>query len=214
MKCVDYISEFRETIDSIYGTFIDASNGFLFVQQQADKDKAEAILEYENLKTRQPEIAGHHLGGIEISYPRIVRAGCSLHYTHLHCVPVEILKRRNTEGGANFQFIGNMCLVALYQYWDEYYRPAFAKDLGVSKDKIRVSIFADLNQYRRAIIHHRGIATPEIKKCNTFNWFEPGEQILLTKDMFEQIIDAVFAFLDAFQKKPEDYINLITTACN
>ena len=44
----------------------------------------------------------------------------------LHSTTQGELKRRNLPGGPNDVFIGNMCLVGLYTYWEDHYRAKVA----------------------------------------------------------------------------------------
>jgi hypothetical protein len=206
MTLATIITEFRDIVDAIYGTFLDARAGFLHVRARAGETEEESKRSWEELKTKRPELAHLPFGGGEFSYGRLVPAGSQPRYRHLHQVPIETLKQRNEDGGTNFQFVGNMCLVTLYQYWDEYYRSLLAQALEVKENQIQVLLFGDMRQYRHAIIHNRGLATTEVEKCEMLRWFKRGEPILLSRDMFEEMIDDVFEVLDVFQKEPAQYI--------
>ena len=164
MSLDSHIAQLRETVDAIYGTYLDACDGFSHVRARATEIEDESVRSYENLKTRRPELSHLAFGGAEFSYGRVVPAGSQPRYLHLHQVPVETLRRRNEEGGTNFQFIGNVCVVTLFQYWEDHYRSQFADDLGVEKSDLQVPIFGDLMRYRRAIIHNRAVATVEMEK--------------------------------------------------
>ena len=99
-----------------------------------------------------------------------------------------------------------MCLVTLYQYWEDNYRALLADALGVEKKQIQVPLFGELRRYRQAILHNRGIATSDMEECTILKWYKRGDHVLLNREKFEEIIDAVFEFLDTFEKEPEQFI--------
>jgi hypothetical protein len=206
MSLDNHIAEFRDVIDAIYGIYLDACDGFSRVRAHAVEIEEESIRAYGELKAKRPELSHLGLGGTDFSYGRWVPAGSQPQYRHLHQVPVETLRRRNEYGGTNFQFIGNVCVVTLFQYWDEHYRLLFAQDLGVEKNQIQVPLFGDLRRYRQAIIHNQAIATAEVEACVLLKWFRRAEPLLLRREMFEQIIDGVLEFLDVLQKNPQEFI--------
>lgn len=72
---VKTISEFREVVDRIYGTFLDACDGFSRVRLHMDQIEEESIRSHEELKEKRPEFARLAFGGVEFSYGRIVPAG-------------------------------------------------------------------------------------------------------------------------------------------
>ena len=200
------ISEFREVVDKIYGTFLDACDGFTRVRLHMVEIEEESKRSHEELKEKRPEFARIAFGGVEFSYGRIVPAGSPQRFRHLHQVPVETIKARNCAGGENFRLIGHVCVVTLFQYWEERYRPLFAQDLTVEKNQIQVPLFGDMRRYRQAIIHNHGEATDEVETCKVLRWFTRGQQIVLSRDMFEEIIDGALAMLEDFETNPEQYI--------
>lgn len=202
------IREFREDVDGIYGTFLDACEGFSRVRLYMDQIEDESKRSHEELKENRPEFAHMPFGGVEFSYGRIEPAGSPqrFHHLNLHQVPVERIKARNSAGGENFQLIGHVCLVTLFQYWEDRYRLSFAQALTVEKNQIQVPLFGDIRRYRQAIIHNHGEATAEVETCSVLRWFTRGQRIVLSRDMFEEIIDGILAVLEGFGSNPEQYI--------
>jgi hypothetical protein len=204
---VKTISEFRENIDGIYGTFLDACEGFSRVRLYMGQLEEESIRSHEELKEKRPEFAHVPFGGVEFSYGRIEPAGRQrLRHLNLHQVPIETIKARNSAGGENFRLIGHVCLVTLFQYWEDRYRLSIAQALTVEKNQIQVPLFGDIRRYRQAIIHNHGQATAKLENCSVLRWFTRGERIVLSRDMFEEIIDGVLAALEGFRSNPEQYI--------
>lgn len=54
------------------------------------------------------------------------------------------IAQRNKEGGGNLRFVGNYCLVMLYQYWEDNIRPRIAQVFGVETSKIAHPLFGDV----------------------------------------------------------------------
>lgn len=205
------ISEFREDIDGIYGTFLDACEGFSRVCLYIGQLEEESKRSHEELKEKRPEFAHLAFGGVEFSHGRVEPAGSPqrLRHLNLHQVPIETIKARNSAGGENFRLIGHVCLVTLFQYWEDRYRLSFAQALTVEKNQIQVPLFGDIRRYRQAIIHNHGQATAEVENCSVLRWFTRGERIVLSRDMLEEIIDGILAMLEGFASNPEQYIKRV-----
>lgn len=201
-----HIAEFREIVDAIYGTYLDACDGFTRVRERASEIEEESLRSYEDVKTKHPELSHLPFGGTEFSYGRSVPAGSQPRYRHLHQVSIEVLRRRNEQGGTNFRFIGNVCVVTLFQYWEDYFRAQFAQDLGVDKDQIQVPLFGDLRRYRQAIIHNRGLATAEVEEVSLLKGPRRCQPVLFHRDLFEEAIDGILAFLDGLAGNPAQFI--------
>lgn len=80
------------------------------------------------------------------------------------------------------------------------------QELGVEKNDLQVPLFGELRRYRQAIIHNRGIATAEVEECVVLKGPRPGERLLFHRNLFEEIIDAILAFLHGLQERPEQFI--------
>ena len=199
------IDEYRAIVDAIYGIFLDARDGFANVLEKAKRSSDESRQRVEKLIEEKPEYAGMKYGGLEHSYGRVVRAGTQS-YGHLHQVPIEELIRRNSEGGSNFQFIGNTCLAMVYQYWEDHYRSLVARALGAEAAQMEVPVFGELRWLRHAIIHNRAIATADVEKCERFNWYKRGDQIIFSRERFELVIDGILEALDGIKANPKGSI--------
>jgi len=109
-------------------------------------------------------------------------------------------KERNSERGVNARFIGNMCVIAIYQYWEDYFRQKIANLLNKkNKNELTSDIMADLKILRRSIIHHRGKALREVENCKLLRWFKEGDDIFIDKDMMQYIVFQVKSYLRALQ---------------
>ncbi|MGA1825502.1 MAG: hypothetical protein ACMUIP_12660, partial [bacterium] len=81
-------------------------------------------------------------------------------------------KKRNSPDGINYRFIGNMALISIYEYWENSCRNKLANYHQVDQKKIKSIIFGDLRLLRHSIVHHKGIALPNVEQCKIFNWYK------------------------------------------
>jgi hypothetical protein len=183
-KTIALIDEFLRVVDLIYGVYLDSTKGFFLGLKQLIETQERSI---EVNKDSTPELA-------TIEYHD------SLHFYYgkgepgkpgsviLHKCTQGELKRRNEKGGDNYKFIGNMCLVSIYQYWEDHYRSAIAESLQLEKEEILISVMGDLRFFRRSIIHHKGIALAEVEKCELLKWFKTNDEVFIDESKMEDII--------------------------
>ena len=97
-----------------------------------------------------------------------------------------------------------MCLVDLYTYWEDHYRAQVAAALSMEKEAIRVPVFGDVRHIRQSIVHHRGIALPEVEKCQVLKWFQEGDRIAVSTSQFRQLAREVNGYLDGLTTAPSN----------
>jgi hypothetical protein len=112
-------------------------------------------------------------------------------------------KERNTPGGLNFKTLGNMCMVLIYQYWEDHYRKKIAEFARLEKNGIKLPIMGDLGIIRNSIIHHKGIAKDEVEKCEILKWFKAGDEISVNQEQFEELIRHIEKGLNELSQKCE-----------
>lgn len=114
----------------------------------------------------------------------------------LHVATQAELIKRNEDEGENYMVIANMCVVLIYNYWEDHYREAIAHELLMkNKNDLQSDIMGDLNWLRQSIIHHRGYAIKDVEKCEILKWFKDGDLIIIDKNRFEEIIIQVKDYL-------------------
>lgn len=101
-----------------------------------------------------------------------------------HSVLATELIARNQPGAANETLSGNMCLVYIYQMWEDEYRERIAQELGyTTKNELKVPVMGDIRQYRMSIVHNKGIAITACDNCQVLKWFTARSRISITADM-------------------------------
>jgi hypothetical protein len=189
--------EFERVVDYIYGVYLDSTTGFDKLREWFEKNQKDALA---LLKSTHPELARiDYLDSVHMIYgkgdPNTPEA------VELHRCTQKQYKERNSENGLNFQFLGNMALVSLYQYWEDYYRGQVANEMGIKKNDLKAPIMGDLRLIRISIIHHEGIALKDIERCELLKWYKENDMIFIDKSKFEDVIYHVKNMLNEFRAR-------------
>ncbi len=161
--------EFLRTVIATYTFYLDGFKGLEMVREDIEqRQKASGFDD-----SAQVPYLRYHEGETEL--------------TGLVQVRVKDFKANNSEDGQNFQLLGNLCVVALFSWWEDHYRQHFADYLGKAKNEIEIPILGDIRLLRNGIVHSRGRATEEINRCEVVKWFKPGERILITFEKMEHL---------------------------
>jgi len=178
------VEEFEAVVDHIYGVYLDATIGFQKAREWHIRGQHELL---NTLMKSHPELANiKYLDSQNFVYGKGKPSDTDSVVLH-KCTQKEF-KDRNDEGGTNFKFIGNMALVSLYQYWENYYREKIAEQLELDKNDLKAPIMGDIRLIRHSVIHHSGIALKDIEKCEVLTWYKEGDSIFIDKGKFEEII--------------------------
>lgn len=178
------IEEYLELVDHIYGVYLDSTTGFDLVKKGMEDSQQNTL---KILKEKYPELANQEYqdttamiyGKGDPNTPEAI---------WLHRCTQGQYKSRNSEAGDNFKFIGNMCIISLYQYWEDHYRSKVANLFAMPKNELKAPIFGDLRLLRHSIVHHAGIALKNIEKSEVLKWYKEGDNIFVSKSQFEDVI--------------------------
>jgi len=188
-NCID---EFEDVVTSIYGVYLMSIQGFHLLVEELMKIQHMTI---NRLKSAHPERASieyldatpYIFGKGDPNLPNSIEL--------YRCTQGEY-KERNSEKGINSRFVGNMCIIAIYQYWEDYFRQKIANLLKrTGKNELTSDIMGDLKILRHSIIHHRGIALREVENCKLLRWFKEGDYIFIDKDMMQYVVFHVKSYL-------------------
>ncbi|MBD2255294.1 hypothetical protein [Nostoc parmelioides] len=190
MTVENLCSDFIALVDGIFGTYLDATVGF---QNQALWLEAEQKKMLKELSINDPINANiQYLDERIIGYnDKPPDQGEQIK----HLRTQGEFKQQNRFGGNNHILLGNLCLVAIYQHWEDHYREKIAIALGKKKNELISDIFGDIRHLRRSIIHNSGRAINEVKTCRIINWFQPDQTIALNQEQFEFIVRHTTAYV-------------------
>jgi hypothetical protein len=198
----DLICEFREWVDGVYGTYMDAVSGFPLVRAEREKMKAGTWpAPVESSQAAPSTGSGRQI----FAYARLVRGGKADRPTHIHQVDMETAIERNAFLGKNTVFVGRMAIVAIYGHWNDHTRVRIEEQLGWAKDSLGVPIMGDVRHIRDMIVHNRSLADARVKKLEVLAWPKEGETISPSKDNIEDMTDRIMEFLGKFEHDPEAY---------
>ncbi len=148
------IENFWETIDRIYGAYLDANAGLHAFRTKIEKLQAHIVT---TMKIPPDEL--DKLDFIYSSGDPNVPQSIALHKT-----TQGELKHRNRKNGENALFLGGMCLVAINQFWEDRFRSDIARELSIERKDLKHDVFGDIRRMRHAINHHGAIAKEEISR--------------------------------------------------
>lgn len=197
----ELVDEFWEKVDSIYGVFLDGVEGF-----QCIHDKTKST--FEKTAKRVEEQAGFRMIPEQFirGFARLVKPEEKGKTKALHQVDFHTLMERNKPNGNNMNYIGQVCLVSIYQFWDDHYRKKIAKCLKCKTNQLQVNLFGDLKNIRNSIIHNNGFAINKIKKNTVIKEFNPKQALTIDKNLFENIVDLIKQWTLAFKDDPKIFI--------
>ncbi|BBD08812.1 hypothetical protein [Desulfovibrio ferrophilus] len=184
-------------INKIYGFYLDSLVGF-----QAVRNTAEDYLD--GLAVFADDDFDDYKELLSFSYRDILND--PIVENQLHTPNTGDVISRNAEDGANYIALGQMCLVMVYSYWDEYTRPEFAKAMGyingdesgdekrrIINNEVRYDFWGDIRYLRQSIVHCRGIANSDCAKLKRIKCFKPGDEIVITPRLMRRLFQVMVA---------------------
>lgn len=191
------IKEYVDTVDSLYGVFLDSCQGFESAKNNFIKSQLETMQRNQEIeKHRAPSDITIYHSSIEaldsacLIYSRGNKSEGNFRRLH-YCPTQDEYKKRNSTFGKNYRFIGNMALISIFEYWESSCRNKLAKHHKIDRKYIKSDILGDLRLLRNSIIHHRGIALPAVEKCKIFSWYKTKDDIFIDGEQMEDIITAI-----------------------
>jgi hypothetical protein len=199
---INLINDFLKTVEEIYAVFLDSSHGFYLVHQQLTLSQLNTIQKNKEVQTDLNKL--EYLDSLPFFYGKGNPNDVGSYI--LHKGTQGELKKRNQKDGNNYRFAGNMCLVNIYQYWEDYYRYEIAKVIGIEKSNVKIPIMGDINKLRRSIIHHNGIALDDVERTEILKWFKVGDEIYIDEKKMDELImqiqNGFELFFGEFNNKP------------
>ena len=189
MELRNICQEFVDRVHSVHGLYIDIVEGFIRWRKEAQHEQQKLV---QKLKARH---GSHHHNvrnpdTIEVVYSENWPKDRNFKILHRSTMG-DVLRRLNADGD-DYRLAANVCIVMIFQWWEDEYRARIANYLGRPKSDIRCDIMGDLRFFRASIIHKNGVAIDEVSRCKVLTWFKPGDVILVTREQFKQLIDAIY----------------------
>jgi hypothetical protein len=202
----DEFTNFWQRLQALY---LDAAAGFALVRAHVEQEQS----------TSRAYVQGSELDSEEFQDTRMFTYGRifseSFCTSGIHEAKQGEVKARNAPDGANFIALGQLCLVSFYDFWNEYLRREYVVAKGKldpkesDKDVVKCAVrehashdlWGDIRRLRESIVHHRGIAVPEVAQCRLIKWFQPGDSIALNPDRMRTLFLALLKFRNELFKE-------------
>lgn len=183
------LNDYFLTVDSVYGTYLDAITGFCALVEEYDAAKSRMMAIRSTIPAEAFDGASFTYGTGHPSRPssRVVHS----------CTQGEY-RQRNDLGGRNHIVMGQLCLAHIYGFWEDCFRGQIAACCGKQKDDLKLDVMGDIRLLRNSIIHHRGVALKNVEACKLLKWFREGDAMILTPQHFEELIPRMKADLAAY----------------
>jgi hypothetical protein len=178
---LNLINEFESIVKEIHGIYLDTEMGFTLILRGVEEMQKKMSLEIGKSIEDLDKLPFRH------SSPEM---------GEIHTETQGEFKIRMSTGGRNHTFAANMCIISIYQYWEDHYRSAIAEALGKNKNDLKAPIMGDIRLLRNSIIHHKAIALKELEKAEIVNWFKENDQIKFDRNQIVLIIRLVYQYIE------------------
>ena len=175
MTAQKLLTDFSSVVDEIHQLYLDCSLGFVHNKKVMEDSQSKSVEKLGLSITHQDNL------------PVRFGVGAPGESTILQESTQKEFKHRNQRGGKNHITLGNLCVIHLYQYWEDYYRIELSTLLSLKKKDIISDFFGDLRLLRHSIIHHKAVAKANINNCKILQWFSPGDIIVISTDRMDHI---------------------------
>ncbi|MFC1615887.1 hypothetical protein ACFL21_01995 [Patescibacteria group bacterium] len=173
------IKEFLQIVDEIAGFYFDTISAY--------DEFLKLIMNAQQFVSNKTSIAIKDLDILNFKYENNKN---SCRHT---CTQGE-LKKRLEKNSDNYKKIGNLCLILIYQYWDNY-RNKIEKKLQLQKNEIKSDIMGDIRILRNSILKNKSRGKPDVENCKILKWFKKGKKIIINEKQFEKILNNIKNFL-------------------
>jgi len=210
--------EFTDLWKRLQSFYLDATVGFLYVRDHVREEQKRLRTYVRGTELDSEEFRDK----LSFTYDQIFSGTfCT---SRIHEATQGEVKARNAPGGANFTTLGQLCLVAFYDFWNDYLRRQYVIAKGkldanetkkevveaALRDHASHDLWGDIRKLRTSIVHNQGIATSDVSQCKLIKWFQPGDPIALTPEHMRALFLALLAYRNELfmEQFPEHYIHI------
>ncbi len=212
--------EFTQVWKRLQAFYLDAVAGFTFVRNNVESEQARARSNVSGSDFDTEEFQNTRM----FTYSEIFAEDfCT---SGIHRATQGEVKARNAPGGVNFTTLGQLCIVAFYDFWSDYLRREYVIAKGhLDRDEPKKEVvderlkehashnlWGDIRYLRTSIVHKQGIAISDVAKCKLIKWFKPGDPIVVTPERMRAIFLGLLTYRNELFREqfPEHYIHLDT----
>ncbi len=100
-------------------------------------------------------------------------------------------KNRVKKNGHDITVISNLCIVEIYQLWEDKYRSLIADKIGISKNELIIDVFGDIRILRRSIIHNDSKKLNEFNRLKILDFMKNRKNVYMNENEFSLLITTV-----------------------
>ena len=188
-KLLDLYYEFNDFLFQVHGFYLDSIAGF----HSLLKHIGEAQKQLQSLSSEANQVSVNEvLESIGFSHSALV--GKEYAASGVHFAKTGNVRKRNERNGKNQQFLGAMCLVILYSYWETIFRNKLSEALGLKSKDLLFPIWGDIKTLRHCILHKSRLDKGDIKKIEVLTWFCEGDEVIIDQGKFRNLMVAMLTF--------------------
>jgi hypothetical protein len=170
------LQEFSDRLDQIHGVFMDSCTAFLLLSSKIDE-----------LYPNNEDSISFASGTRENS---IVRQS----------VKIKDFKDRIKLGGQDIKIVTCLCVVSIYQLWEDEYRNLISQEKNIKRDELLLDVFGDIRIIRNSIIHHKGKRSTGFSKIKKLSYMREREEVIFSDTEFHELIATIKTDLTEFKK--------------
>lgn len=144
------IQAFVNTVDDLYGLYLDATMGFAHNAEEIAKGQRSGSQQL-GMSIDELDKREIYLGRGRPSDPDSILQ---------HAATQGSYKARNTRGGTNFILMAQVVIVLIFEYWETEHRGRIASAIGLAnQSQLKIPILGDLWLLRNDVIHRKGFVS-------------------------------------------------------
>ena len=186
--------EFGAHYDRLHAFYHDAVAGLVWFREKVASDQEVERARYGGGEFDTAEF----WDGKRLAYDRLF--GQDFVASGLHVGTVRDARVRNEPDGSNFTTLANLCVIAFYDFWNDYLRREYCRAKGYDgnheelREHASFDLWGDIRHLRNSIVHNQGVATDEVGLCKVIKWFQPGDQISISPERMRGVFLALYGF--------------------
>jgi hypothetical protein len=175
--------EYLERVSGIYGVWVELSHAMEVFCDQYSKWQGDLIRLHSEGKLPLESFDPN----FNVSFPQIADGVGVIK----HSARVEDAIGKNSPGGPNRIYLSGMCVVTMFDLWENSYRDRIEGALGLQQDELKLDVMGELRHIRNSFLKHRFTGTERTARNKLLRAFEPNEPIGFSDDEMDNVVNVI-----------------------